>query len=97
MPIILFIFNLLFIFNILISVFFYLDLHIMCNVFLDGYLNMMSINNMLNPESSSSNNLGGNNSGSDGNNPGFEGNNSGVMVLIQETMLLKVVKTHVIV
>ena len=69
----------------------------MCNVFLDGYLNMMSINDMLNPESSSSNNLGGNNSGSDGNNPGFEGNNSGVMVLIQETMLLKVVKTHVIV
>ena len=58
---------------------------------------MMSINDMLNPESSSSNNLGGNNSGSDGNNPGFEGNNSGVMVLIQETMLLKVVKTHVIV
>nr|YP_010121886.1 hypothetical protein KQ509_mgp12 [Monilinia fructicola]QRF72262.1 hypothetical protein [Monilinia fructicola] len=67
----------LFIINILISVFFYLDLHMMCNVFLGEYLNMMSINDMLNPESSSDNNLGGNNAGSDGNKPGSEGNNSG--------------------
>lgn len=59
----------LFIFNILISMFFYLDLHLMCNVFLDEYLNMLSINDMLNPECSEGNNSGpaeGNNSGGTG-------------------------------
>ena len=56
--------------NILLLIFFYLDLHIMCNVFLDGYLNMMNINDMLNTEAPSDNTSGGNN-------PGHPGNNSG--------------------
>lgn len=49
----------------------------MCNAFLGEYLNMLSINDMLNPESSSDNNPGGNHSGSDGNHSGPSGNNSG--------------------
>jgi hypothetical protein len=68
--------------NILLLIFFYLDLHIMCNVFLDGYLNMMNINDMLNTEAPSDNTSGGNSPGpegnnSGGNNPGHPGNNSG--------------------
>jgi len=72
----------IYIVNILLLIFFYLDLHIMCNVFLDGYLNMMNINDMLNTEAPSDNTSGGNSPGpegnnSGGNNPGHPGNNSG--------------------
>lgn len=46
----------------------------MCNVFLDEYLNMMSIGDMLNPETPSDNTSGGNSPDPDGNNTGGGGN-----------------------
>lgn len=83
--------------NIFMSIFLYLDLNIMSSAFLEEYLKMVSIDDMLNPESSNGSGSGGNNSGSGGNNLGPEDNNSGAMVLmIQETIILRLMETCVI-
>jgi hypothetical protein len=66
-----------FILNILINILFYLDLHTVYDVFLDEYLSMLSVGDMLNSEAPGDSNTGGNNSGPEGNNSGPEGNNSG--------------------
>ena len=68
---------LFFLFNILMHTFFYLDLHMVHDVFLYEFLNILSLGDMLNPEAASDNNSRSNNSGPEGNNSGHSGHNSG--------------------